>query len=103
MAGGFKSTPEDLATHSATVTNLGDRLGKAAATGTGVDLGGETYGVIGQAFAGDVKEQIAQTGEAINELANGLSEFGEGVASAGQHYEQIENEIQELLKKFGGE
>ncbi|MFD2396413.1 WXG100 family type VII secretion target [Prauserella oleivorans] len=77
MGDGFTSTPEDLATHSATVKALGDRLAKAADTGRGVELGGETYGIIGQAFAGDAKEQIAQTAEAISEMAAGLTDFGE--------------------------
>jgi len=103
MAGGFKSTPEDLATHSATVTGLGERLEAAGKTGAGVDLGGETYGLIGQAFAGDVKDQITQTAEAISELASGLTDFGEGVAAAGQQYQQVDAEIRELLKTFGGE
>ncbi|SFP98991.1 Excreted virulence factor EspC, type VII ESX diderm [Amycolatopsis arida] len=100
---GFKSTPEDLATHSATVKRLGEQLSGAATTGRGVDLGGETYGIIGQAFAGDVKEQITQTADAIDELASGLSDFGDGVESAGQQYQRIEDEIEQLLKKFGGE
>ncbi|MFC4001413.1 type VII secretion target [Prauserella oleivorans] len=102
MGDGFTSTPEDLATHSATVKALGDRLAKAADTGRGVELGGETYGIIGQAFAGDAKEQIAQTAEAISEMAAGLTDFGEGVAAAGRNYQKVEDEIKELLGKFGG-
>jgi hypothetical protein len=102
MGKGFKSTPKDLATHSATVIGLGERLGKAGEKGGGVDLGGETFGIIGQAFAGSAKEQIAQTAEAIAEMASGLGDFGDGVAAAGQNYQQIEDEINELLKEFGG-
>ena len=66
MSDGFRSTPEDLETHSATVRELGDRLSKAAEAGRSVELGGETYGVIGQAFAGDAKTQIVETAEAIS-------------------------------------
>ena len=51
MGDGFHSTPTDLATHAGTVSKLGDRLNQAASTGGGVDVGGETFGIIGQAFA----------------------------------------------------
>ncbi|WP_199434941.1 hypothetical protein [Qaidamihabitans albus] len=103
MGQGFKSTPEDLATHSATVDKLGERLTKAGETGGGVDLGIETYGIIGQAFSGDAREQIAETAEAIKEMGSGLTDFGEGVKAAGEHYRQIETEIRDLLDKFGGQ
>lgn len=101
MTSGFSSTPGDLATHSSTVSRLGKQLQDAANTGRNVELGGETYGIIGQAFAGNVKDEIAQTAEAIADLAAGLTDFGEGVSHAGQHYQQIEDEIQQLLKEFG--
>jgi len=99
---GFESTPDDLATHSATVNRLGDRLTKHGEAGGNVDLGIETYGIIGQAFSGGARDQISQTSEAIKEMGKGLSDFGEGVKAAGLHYQQVEQEIQELLKKFGG-
>ncbi|GAB3492726.1 type VII secretion target [Amycolatopsis cihanbeyliensis] len=102
MGEGFKSTTEDLATHSATMSRLGDQLGKAGEKGGGVDLGMETYGIIGQAFAGDAKEQIRQTADAISELASGLTDFGEGVKAAGENYQLVEDEIEELLSKIGG-
>lgn len=102
MGKGFESTPEDLATHSATVDRLGDRLTEVGQTGAGVDLGIETYGIIGQAFSGGAREQIAQTAEAIKEMGTGLSDFGEGVKAAGEHYQLVEDEIRELLEKFGG-
>jgi hypothetical protein len=35
-------------------------------------------------------------------MASGLGDFGDGVAAAGQNYQQIEDEINELLKEFGG-
>ncbi|TVT27563.1 hypothetical protein FNH05_30785 [Amycolatopsis rhizosphaerae] len=103
MADGFHSTPEDLAKHSATVTGLGERLRQASATGGGVDVGGETFGIIGQAFAFKVKGDITETAGAISDLAVGLTDFGEGVGLAGQNYEQVEGEIQELLTRLKAE
>ncbi len=102
MSGGFKSTPEDLETHSGTVRGLGDRLSKAAETGRNVELGGETYGLIGQAFAGEAKAQISETADAISEMATGLTDFADGIASAGQNYRRTEEEIRDFLKQFGG-
>ena len=102
MSGGFKSTPEDLETHSATVRELGDRLSKAAEAGRSVELGGETYGVIGQAFAGDAKTQIVETAEPISEVATGLRDFADGIASAGENYRTAEEGIRDFLKQFGG-
>ncbi|PXY27537.1 hypothetical protein [Prauserella muralis] len=99
---GFESTPEDLATHAATVDRLGDRLTKVGETGAGVDLGIETYGIIGQMFSGGARDEITQTSDAIKEMGTGLSDFGEGVKAAGQQYAKVEQEIRELLEKFGG-
>lgn len=99
---GFESAPDDIATHGATVDKVGDRLTKLADKGGNVDLGMETYGIIGQAFSGGAREEIAQTSEAMREMGTGLSDFGEGVKSAGEHYKQVEHEITEFVKKFGG-
>lgn len=102
MGKGFESTPEDLATHSATVDRLGDRLSKVGDTGSNVELGMETYGIIGQLFSSGAREEIAQTAEAIKEMGTGLSDFGEGVKAAGDSYQQVEAAIRELLETFGG-
>ncbi|MFF5991551.1 hypothetical protein [Prauserella flavalba] len=102
MGNGFESTPEDLATHSATVDRLGDRLTQIGTTGADVDLGMETYGIIGQVFSLGARAEIQQTSDAIKEMGTGLSDFGEGVKAAGEQYQLIEQEIQELLGKFGG-
>jgi hypothetical protein len=100
MGEGFHSTPDDLATHSATVSGLGSRLSQAAAKGGGVDVGGETFGIIGQAFAFGVKGDITETAGGIADVAAGFSDFGAGVRLAGQNYQQVEDEIQELLAQF---
>ncbi|KAA9158600.1 hypothetical protein FPZ12_022450 [Amycolatopsis acidicola] len=100
MGEGFHSTPQDLATHSATVSGLGDRLAKASATGGGVDVGGETFGIIGQAFTFGVKGHITETAGAIADLAAGFRDFGDGVKQAGQNYEEIEEDIRLLLAEF---
>ncbi|AXB47775.1 type VII secretion target [Amycolatopsis albispora] len=98
--GGFKAKPDELVTHAGTVLKLGERLNQAGTKGGGVDLGIETYGIIGQAFSGDVREQIAETAAALNELGEGLTDFSEGIKEAGGAYERFEKEVQELLELF---
>lgn len=100
MPDGFHSTPADLATHSGTMSKLGGRLDAAAKKGAGVDLGIETYGIIGQAFSSSAREQISQTAEAMTGVATAFSDFGTDVKAAGEHYEKIEDEIKQLLKSL---
>lgn len=101
MSEGFKSSPEDLRTHSATVIRVGEDLSAAGDKGASVDLGIETYGIIGQAFSGNAKEQITQTANAIKDMGSGLTTFGEGVQAAGDAYQQADDDISEFVKTFG--
>lgn len=59
----------DINKHASRVTELGNQLKAAGDTGSNVDLGVQTFGIIGQAFSVGVRGSISATGEAIKALS----------------------------------
>ncbi|GAA5113110.1 type VII secretion target [Haloechinothrix salitolerans] len=90
MGDGYKVEPEDLATHAGTVDKLSERLRKAADKGTGVELGVDTYGIIGQFFSGGAREEIAAAGESMRDYAAGLTSLSKAVKTCAEAYERME-------------
>lgn len=91
MGDGYTVEPDDLTTHASTVSGLGERLGKAGDTGSGVDLGIDTYGIIGQFFSVSAREQISGTADSIKEVAASLSGLSQAVKSCAEVYELLED------------
>lgn len=91
MGDGYKVEPADLTTHAGTVSRLGEQLGKAADTGGGVDLGVDTYGIIGQFFSVSAREQISGTADSIREVAASLASLSQAVTSCAEVYELLED------------
>lgn len=91
MGDGYKVQPEDLATHAGTVEKIGERLRKAADTGTGVDLGVDTYGIIGQFFSTTARAEITSAGESMREYADGLMSLSTAVRTCAEAYELLED------------
>ena len=67
--------PEDVTTHAGDVDGLAGELTKAGEQGANVDLGIETYGIIGQAFSVHARMSITDVGNSISELASALPEI----------------------------
>jgi hypothetical protein len=72
---GFEIVPEDVINHAGNVEQLGTRLTDAGRAGSSVDLGIETYGIIGQAFSLSVRNEIGQTAAAIAEAASAFPDI----------------------------
>jgi uncharacterized protein YukE len=68
----FEMVPADVTSHAGSVEGLGGQLKAAGDSGAGVDLGIETYGIIGQAFSVQVRASMAEVGNSISELASAL-------------------------------
>lgn len=100
MNDGFKVEPADLTKHAGEVARLGDQLGKAGEKGAGVDLGTETYGIIGQAFSLSVREEISETGTAIKELSGAFSGISEALRECADGYQRIDGEIAEVFDRI---
>lgn len=102
MSDGFKVEPPDLTNHAGEVERLGDQLGKAGEKGAGVDLGTETYGLIGQAFSMSVRQEISETGTAIKEMSGAFSGISEALRGCAASYQRIDDEIAEVFDKILG-
>lgn len=76
---GFEIVPEDVVNHAGNVEQLGTRLADAGRAGSSVDLGVETYGIIGQAFSLSVRGEISQTAAAISEAASAFPEIADAL------------------------
>jgi hypothetical protein len=76
---GFEIVPEDVINHAGNVEQLGTRLADAGRAGSSVDLGIETYGIIGQAFSLSVRGEISQTAAAISEAASAFPEIADAL------------------------
>ncbi|OLF16292.1 hypothetical protein [Actinophytocola xanthii] len=75
----FEMVPADVIAHAGAVEGLAGELTKAGERGAGVDLGIETYGVIGQAFSGHARTSIANMGDLIAELASALPDIADAL------------------------
>jgi hypothetical protein len=75
----FEIVPADVIAHAGAVEGLSGELTKAGEQGAGVDLGIETYGIIGQLFSGKVRTAIDDMGEAIAELASALPDIADAL------------------------
>jgi hypothetical protein len=76
---GFEIVPEDVINHAGNVDQLGTRLADAGRAGGTVDLGIETYGIIGQAFSLSVRGEISQTAAAISEAASAFPDIADAL------------------------
>ena len=71
----FEMVPADVHSHAGSVDGLAGDLTAAGEQGANVDLGIETYGIIGQAFSGHARMSMADVGNSISELASALPEI----------------------------
>lgn len=76
---GFEIVPEDVINHAGNVEQLGTRLADAGRAGGSVDLGIETYGIIGQAFSMSARDEIGRTAAAIAEAASAFPEIADAL------------------------
>jgi uncharacterized protein YukE len=75
----FEIVPADVIAHAGAVEGLAGELTKAGERGASVDLGIETYGIIGQAFSGRVRASIDEMGRTIADLASALPEIADAL------------------------
>lgn len=102
MSDGFKVEPADLTQHAGEMDRLGNQLGKAGEKGAGIDLGVETYGIIGQAFSTGVRQELAETGNAIDELSDAFSGISDALRECADTYARIDDEIAQIFDKLLG-
>jgi len=94
--------PADVVSHAGNVQSMGMELTRAAGRGQSVDLGIDTYGIIGQVFSVPVRIHIAAIANSINELANALPDVADALRDCADATQQTDDEHAKLFAKFKG-
>lgn len=97
----FEMVPDDVTAHAGNVDGLGGDLKQAGQKGTGVDLGVETYGIIGQAFSLHARASIASVGDSISELASALPEIANALRDCADTTRETDEHHAGLFDKYG--
>jgi hypothetical protein len=93
---GFGVAHGDLESHA----NYLDGVSAAAEgqfAGTGVDLGAETFGVIGAFFAQGAREEETKVSQAGTDTARSFQDLGAGVRAVAADYRDIDQHHAEML------
>ncbi|MCT2581546.1 ESX-1 secretion-associated protein [Actinophytocola gossypii] len=98
----FEMVPDDVTSHAGNVDGLAGELTKAGQKGGGVDLGVETYGIIGQAFSLHARASIASVGCSISELATALPEIADALRDCADTTRETDEHHAGLFDKFLG-
>ncbi|MFD9703831.1 hypothetical protein [Lentzea sp. NPDC059081] len=99
----FAMVPADVVNHAGTVQSMGMELTRAAGRGQSVDLGVDTYGIIGQVFSVPVRIHIAAIANSINELADALPDVADALRDCADVTQQTDDEHAKLFTKFRGQ
>lgn len=83
---GYKVDPGELGNHAKSLEDVAKQVGKAAEKGAGVSFGMDTFGIIGQIFAGESERLATEAVGSMNEFAEGVQGAADGVRSAGEYY-----------------
>ncbi|WP_191305670.1 type VII secretion target [Lentzea cavernae] len=94
--------PADVTSHAGAVQSFGTELTRAAGRGESVDLGIETYGIIGQVFSLPVRAHIAAIASSINELANALPDVADALRDCADATKQTDDDHAKLFAKYKG-
>jgi len=98
----FEMVPDDVTTHAGNVDGLAGDLKQAGRNGGGVDLGIETYGIIGQAFSLHARASIASVGDSISELATALPDIADALRDCADTTRETDEHHAGLFDKFIG-
>lgn len=89
---GFRVDPTELRTFAKDQFARQQALEAAADKAAGVNLGGDTFGVLLQFFAFDAEDSAHKTVEAIRKLAEGVGEAAENTKTTASFYELNEDD-----------
>ncbi|MET9625895.1 hypothetical protein ABZX92_00400 [Lentzea sp. NPDC006480] len=88
---GFSVNPSELHAFAKDQLSRQAALEAAADKAAGVNLGGDTFGVLLQFFAFDAEDSAHKTVEAIRELAKGVGDAAEDTRTTASFYELNED------------
>lgn len=99
MSGELNVRTDDLRTHAGRTHGVGDSIASAARLGGGVEMGGETFGIIGGFFAEGARAAVENAATAIDGLSVDIHGIAGAVGATAEAYDRTEDDITVL---FGG-
>jgi hypothetical protein len=96
----FEITPGDVISHAGSVEGFGSALTAAGTQGANVDLGIETYGIIGQVFSVHARMSISEMGGSISELASALPDVADALRDCADSTKETDDDHASLFEKF---
>ncbi|RZQ65684.1 type VII secretion target [Amycolatopsis suaedae] len=98
---GYTVRPGELAQHGGTVDGIAERIRGAAEKGGGFTFGIDTFGIVGQLFAGDAQRVSQEAVREMNDFAGDIRDLAGCVRQAGQLYQTSDDALAQPFK--GGE
>lgn len=98
----FEMVPEDVISHAGNVDGLASEVKAAGELGGNVDLGIETYGIIGQAFSVHARLSIADMGKSIAEMASALPEIADALRDCADSTRETDDHHASLFDQYRG-
>ncbi|MFR9731806.1 type VII secretion target [Saccharopolyspora sp. MS10] len=86
----FNVIPSRLTTHSQWLTGLADDIAAAGQKGGGVSFGVDSFGLVGQVFAGQARQTSQQAAQEIERFSELTRDLGERVDAAAQDYQDVD-------------
>ncbi|WP_158890007.1 type VII secretion target [Amycolatopsis anabasis] len=87
---GYTVKPEELRTHGGTLNGVADRVKGAGGKGGAMQFGIETFGIVGQLFAGDANRVSHESARQIADFAEDIRDLAAVVRGAGDLYHGTE-------------
>lgn len=87
----FNVSPERLTTHSQWLTGLADDIAAAGKKGEGVSFGADSFGLVGQVFAGQARQTSQQAAVEIQKFSELTRELGNRVHEAAKDYQDTDS------------
>lgn len=88
---GFTVEPTELRTHGGTLERVADSVDAAADQGGSVSFGIDTFGIVGQLFAGEARRVSGEAVEELRGFAEDIRSMAAGVRAAGEVYQGIDD------------
>ncbi|QUG99506.1 hypothetical protein HUO13_00640 [Saccharopolyspora erythraea] len=93
----FNVRPGRLTTHSQWLNGLADDIAAAGTKGNGVSFGVDSFGLVGQAFAGQARQTSQQAAAEIQKFSELTRDLGGRVAEAAKDYQDTDGNNADCL------
>lgn len=88
----FGVVPESLSKHSEWLTDFADKIAQVGENGAGVEVGVESFGLVGQMFATEARQTSQQAAEEIKTFSERTKTLADEVGACGTDYASTDDE-----------